>query len=98
MNAPEQRPTEIPFADMHAAVVCGVYAGCGGPSNADEFTCMLFTYQQVTARSDQLDTLADVCDRRMRNRADLGPELVTAYGALAKLARWRAAQLREGLT
>jgi hypothetical protein len=88
----------LPFEDLHAAVICGRYAGCGGPTNEDEYTCMLFTYQRVAARSDQLDTLADVCERRQRQRRDLSPELFAAYGALCQLARWRAGQLREGLT
>jgi hypothetical protein len=87
----------IPFAAMHAAVICGVYAGCGGPTDADEYTCMLITYQHIAGKSDRLDMLADTCERRQRHRSDLTGDLIAAYGALARLARWRAAQLREGL-
>jgi len=84
----------LPFADLHAAVICGRYAGCGGPSNEDEYSCMLIGYQQAVASSDRLDALADVCERRQALRGDLSGDLVAAYGALAALARWRAAQLR----
>jgi hypothetical protein len=83
---------------MHALLICGVYAGCGGTTDADECTCLLITYQQVVAKSDRLDALADTCERRQRQRGDLSLDLIAAYGALSKLARWRAAQLREGLT
>ena len=85
----------IPFALMHAAILCGVYAGCGGPSDRDEFSCMLITYQQIAAESDRLDQLADRCDRRLA-RLGLARDLATAYQSLAELARWRAAQLRGG--
>lgn len=88
--------TTIPFPELHAAVMETRHNLHSGSDAHDDFSCLLITYQHNAARSDRLDELADVCDRRVARCNSLPLDLVAAYGALANLARWRAAQLRRG--
>lgn len=95
-DAESRRMEGLPFAELHAAVMASHYAICGGDTDGDDYTCMLVTYQYGAAKSDMLDTLADGCERRVRRYVAMPRELIAAYAALVKLARWRSAQLREG--
>lgn len=87
--------TDSPFPALHTAVLGMRDADpCSGSADHDDFTCALLNYALHVSQSDALDTLADVCDRRLTVRRDLPLDLIAAYQALSRLARWRAASLR----
>lgn len=85
----------MPFADLHDTIVLGRYELGEDSDETSMFTGLLIRYQGVAHDSVRLDMLADDVSRRIA-RANLPRDLLGAYGALARLARWRAAQLRGG--
>lgn len=86
--------TSLPFGELHASIMAGRYSLGQDGDDHDAFTGLLISYQTVAHDSALLDGLADVCNRRIA-RAHLPLDLVAAYGALARLARWRAEMLRS---
>ena len=85
----------LPFAELHATIMDSSYQLGSGSEPHDEFTNQLTDYQTWASQARYLDRLADTCNRRIA-KADLPLDLLAAYSALSRLARWRAEQLRSG--
>jgi hypothetical protein len=88
----------VPSADLHASIMATpsrtLRSGSGSQAH-DDFATLLECYQYNQHRSDGMDDLAAICDRRLTRLSGTLPlDLISAYTALARLARWRAETLR----